>query len=153
MQTFLPYPNFALSAHSLDWRRLGKQRVEAMQIHRVLTDPVASGSGWSSHPAVLMWRGYERSLALYHDCCIREWIRRGYTNNMPLLFSMDEADQLVEPWWLGYDKFHSSHRAALLHKDREWYGQFSWPEAPLLDYWWPSQHEDTHRAYLHPQSV
>ena len=32
MQTFLPYDNFEESASVLDWKRLGKQRVEAMQI-------------------------------------------------------------------------------------------------------------------------
>ena len=32
MQTFLPYPSFEESAKVLDWRRLGKQRVEGMQI-------------------------------------------------------------------------------------------------------------------------
>ena len=32
MQTFLPYESFRKSAEVLDWRRLGKQRVEGMQI-------------------------------------------------------------------------------------------------------------------------
>ena len=32
MQTFLPYSSFTESAKILDWRRLGKQRVEGMQI-------------------------------------------------------------------------------------------------------------------------
>ena len=32
MQTFLPYDSFEESASVLDWKRLGKQRVEAMQI-------------------------------------------------------------------------------------------------------------------------
>lgn len=32
MQTFLPYPNFKASAFALDSKRLGKQRVENMQI-------------------------------------------------------------------------------------------------------------------------
>ena len=32
MQTFLPYESFKQSARVLDWRRLGKQRVEGMQI-------------------------------------------------------------------------------------------------------------------------
>ena len=32
MQTFLPYESFEESASVLDWRRLGKQRVEGMQI-------------------------------------------------------------------------------------------------------------------------
>jgi hypothetical protein len=36
MQTFLPYPNFKKSLQILDYRRLGKQRVEAYQIIRIL---------------------------------------------------------------------------------------------------------------------
>jgi len=35
MQTFLPYADFKESAQCLDYRRLGKQRVEAKQIHRM----------------------------------------------------------------------------------------------------------------------
>lgn len=38
VNTFLPYPSFEESARVLDWRRLGKQRVEAQQILRVLED-------------------------------------------------------------------------------------------------------------------
>lgn len=36
MQTFLPYPNFVESAKCLDDKRLGKQRVECLQILNVL---------------------------------------------------------------------------------------------------------------------
>ena len=32
MQTFLPYENFAASAAVLDNKRLGKQRVETLQV-------------------------------------------------------------------------------------------------------------------------
>ncbi len=37
MQTFLPYESFEKSAQTLDWRRLGKQRVEGMQIINAIT--------------------------------------------------------------------------------------------------------------------
>lgn len=36
MQTFLPYPSFELSARVLDDKRLGKQRVECLQILKAL---------------------------------------------------------------------------------------------------------------------
>jgi hypothetical protein len=49
MQTFLPYSSFEESARILDYRRLGKQRVEAWQILRSL-DGITKG--WSNHPAV-----------------------------------------------------------------------------------------------------
>ena len=37
MQTFLPYPSFYFSAKSLDNKRLGKQRVEVLQILKTLS--------------------------------------------------------------------------------------------------------------------
>ena len=37
MQTFLPYPAFDLSAQVLDRQRLGKQRVETLQVLKALT--------------------------------------------------------------------------------------------------------------------
>ena len=39
MQTFLPYPDFVQTAGVLDARRLGKQRVETIQVMRALTVP------------------------------------------------------------------------------------------------------------------
>lgn len=62
MQTFLPYPDFAESAHVLDRSRLGKQRVETIQVQRGLVVP---GYGWRHHPAVKMWalpRGSARAV-------------------------------------------------------------------------------------------
>jgi hypothetical protein len=49
VQTFLPYPDFAASAAVLDTKRLGKQRVETVQVLRGLTLPTY---GWRHHPAV-----------------------------------------------------------------------------------------------------
>ena len=37
MQTFLPYADFQRSAQVLDYKRLGKQRVEALQIHNIVS--------------------------------------------------------------------------------------------------------------------
>ncbi len=62
MQTFLPYPDFEASARVLDDRRLGKQRVEALQVLRALT---RAQYGWKHHPAVRMWAGHEEALAAY----------------------------------------------------------------------------------------
>ena len=39
MQTFLPYSNFQKTAEVLDYRRLGKQRVEGMQIIKTILTP------------------------------------------------------------------------------------------------------------------
>ena len=67
MQTFLPYPGFLASAGALDQKRLGKQRVETVQVLRGLTVPTY---GWRHHPAVKMWIGYEEALVRYGlDIC------------------------------------------------------------------------------------
>ena len=51
MQTFLPYPDYYQSARCLDNKRLGKQRVEALQIHNIVSGKRTTG-GWINHPAV-----------------------------------------------------------------------------------------------------
>ena len=62
MQTFLPYPSFERSARVLDRARLGKQRVEALQVLRAVTIPTY---GWRNHPVAKMWRGYIPALTKY----------------------------------------------------------------------------------------
>lgn len=130
MQTFLPHADFEQTAGCLDDRRLGKQRVEAMQILNVLE---GRSRGWRNHPAVRMWRGYEDALRLYMNACIREWVRRGRTNNM--LFA-DVGGGAVMPHWLGDERVHSAYRAMLLRKDPVHYGAFGWTDV-ADDYYWP----------------
>lgn len=138
MQTFLPYADFEKTAKCLDWRRLNKQKLEAKQIHNIITGkakPNKNGKiGWIHHPSVLMWVGHANALAIYHNLCIEEWIKRGYNNNM--LF-IEARSPVLYPKWLGYEKFHSAHRQTLLSKDFEWYSQFGWKEKPKYEYWWP----------------
>jgi hypothetical protein len=148
VQTFLPYPDFAASARALDDRRLGKQRVEAMQVLRALTKPVY---GWKHHPAVLMWRGYEEALGTYAVEVCREWRRRGYadTCEAKILDDLAAAEVAVPPRdqatlaragalppWLGDERVHASHRAALLRKDPERYG-VCFDDDPQQPYVWP----------------
>lgn len=132
MQTFLPYPDFAQSAAVLDYRRLGKQRVEAWQILRSITQ--GDYPNWRHHPAVKMWQGYPDALTAYMNACIYEWIRRGYRNTMQIHHVLPSYQV---PPWLGDPAFHSAHRAALLFKDPDYYSQFSWSETPQLAYIWP----------------
>lgn len=117
----------------LDRARLGKQRLEAGQILSAITN----GGGWKNHPAVRMWRGHEAALHLYRDVMIREWVRRGYHNT--LTESLPPPSSIVMPPWLGRGDFHASHRAVLLAKDSDHYGQFGWTEEPRLEYVWPGQ--------------
>lgn len=138
VQTFLPYPDFARTMRCLDRRRLGKQRVEAWQILKTLARMNIGGrTGWSRHPAVLMWRGYSWALQEYYNAAVGEWVDRGYRNYMREYKLIDGYEY---PPWLGDERLHSSHRARLLHKDPEHYGAFGWDEEPVgpdVGYWWP----------------
>lgn len=129
MQTFLPYPDFAESMQCLDYRRLGKQRVEAMQILNALGD---QNYGWQNHPAVNMWRGYEEALKHYMNTCIKEWVSRKYNNKMKIV----PVGDIVLPPIVGNESFHASHRSNLLRKDPVWYGKFGWIENDNLPYIW-----------------
>lgn len=137
MQTFLPLPDFAASAATLDRQRLGKQRVEVLQILSALH---GESRGWSSHPAVRMWRGYIPSLVTYGLAICTEWRKRGYIDNCgPKIaaYAPDEDCFAVHPPWLGDDAFHASHRSNLLRKFPEHYRQFHWTEPHDLPYIWP----------------
>lgn len=131
MQTFLPYEDFEETATVLDWRRLGKQRVEAQQILNALEGRT---SGWINHPAARMWRGFEPALRRYRNAMIREWVARGYRNTMEITRS---GGRVRMPPWMGDQGFHASHRSNLLRKDPEFYGQYGWREGPDLPYVWP----------------
>ncbi|MFE9248955.1 MSMEG_6728 family protein [Streptomyces sp. NPDC007088] len=156
MQTFLPYPDFVRSAQSLDARRLGKQRVEALQVLRGLTVP---GHGWRRHPAVRMWTGYEEALVRYGLDVCAEWTRTGRADTCAASLRADlraargisrvrTQDVLARagelPPWLGDEEFHLSHRSALVRKAPDFYLP-RFPGAPEdLPYVWPrSDREDT----------
>ena len=71
MQTFAPEgTDIDLGFYRLDYRRLGKQRVEAWQILNVLRGVDNEGNpkehkGWVNHPATRMWEGHIAALARY----------------------------------------------------------------------------------------
>jgi len=139
MQTFLPYDNFAASASVLDYRRLGKQRVEAKQILNVLLNPGAK-KGWAHHPAVLMWKGYELLLMNYFDAMALEWEMRGYVHNMGYYTDEDRyapgVGQGYPDWLRNNPPFHLSHKSNLVRKDKYYRGV--WPDVPdNLPYIWP----------------
>lgn len=132
MQTFLAYPSFAESAKVLDRQRLGKQRLEALQILRTLR---GESSAWQHHPAVRMWAGHEYLLAVYGKTICEEWRRRGYRDN--LIGRFVPSGQEIVPPWLGDSRLHDSHKAALIAKFPEHY-QPLWPDVEgKIDYWWP----------------
>lgn len=127
--TFVPFDNFEACAKSLDYRRLGKQRVEAYQIWRTLT---GKSKGWRNHPAVKSWAGHTCALAKYTNAMIREWVHRGYRNNMLLL---PHCANPKMPWWWGNEKIHASHRGVLNRKKPEFYKFENTME--FTEYIWP----------------
>ena len=148
MQTFLPYADFGRSARALDHKRLGKQRVETIQIARALTWP---DYGWKNHPAVLMWKGFEEALGRYGFACCEAWTELGFGDTCALTIATDlhaagistvrsqpelaAADAL--PPWLGDEAVHRSHQSALVRKDREHYSTM-FPDVPDdVAYVWP----------------
>ncbi|MFJ3582873.1 MSMEG_6728 family protein [Streptomyces sp. NPDC090127] len=158
MQTFLPYENFSGSAAVLDPRRLGKQRVEALQVFRGLTVPTY---GWRRHPAVRMWAGYEEALVRYGLDVCGVWTAEGRVDTCAVTLMADyrawrpsaevrgqsglaAAGEL--PPWLGESAFHRSHQSALLRKDPAYYRPH-FPDVPDdLPYVWPASDREGRRA-------
>lgn len=146
MQTFLPFADFDRSAAALDSVRLGKQRVETLQVMRALTIP---GYGWRHHPVVKMWRGHRPALMAYQDAVCDEWERRGHADTCrpKTLVELDvvaadakryRAGDIVVPPWVGDEAFHRSHRSNLLRKDPVYYAETAADVPPDLPYVWPS---------------
>ena len=152
MQTFLPYADFEASARALDQQRLGKQRVECLQVVRGLTVPTY---GWRHHPAVKMWRGHLEALGRYGLTCCEVWTETGRADTcagtivadlakagVTTIRSQAELEAAGElPAWLGDAEFHRSHRSALVRKAPDVYRAL-FPDVPDdLAYVWPAIEE------------
>jgi hypothetical protein len=149
MQTFLPVADFEDSARLLDPARLGKQRVETLQILRALELP---DYGWAAHPAVLMWRGRTPALVAYGLAMVRVWRERGFADSTqgligefaPSVTTASQGELAVAgllPSWVGHEALHRSHRSNLLAKDPDFYrtrfAERFGPEPDDLPYVWP----------------
>ena len=89
-----------------------------------------------------MWIGHVDSLKIYYNYIVREWISRGYVNNMPL-YTINEDEYIIIPvnfdgvtttlgdippqyvgktfpWWFGWSPLIYSHRASLLRKKHDY---------------------------------
>jgi hypothetical protein len=158
VQTFLPYPDFEASARSLDPPRLGKQRVEALQVLNALTIP--GRRGWQHHPVVLMWKGYEEALVRYCLDVCRVWCELGYndtcadkvTDALRERLGVEHVRTQAElaaagalPPWIGDDAVHRSHRSSLLRKDPAHYRPQFGDEPDDLEYVWPVSREGAPR--------
>jgi hypothetical protein len=148
MQTFLPYTDLAQSAACLDMKRLGKQRVENLQILKSLVIGGGLHGGWSKHPASRMWRGHELALLKYQEAICHEWVDvRGYKDTCweksKAFFSEEELEQYARgdysfPDWFGNEEFHMTHMSNLIRKFPEYYKlQFPSTVPENLEYIWP----------------
>lgn len=141
MQTFLPYADFVDSAASLDAPRLGKQRVETLQLLRAIVIP---SYGWQNHPVSHMWRGYVPALTRYGLDMTDRWIELGHGDTVrPQILEfapwVDGAamNDIPLPSWYGLEDLHVSHQSNLIRKDPEFYGP-KFPGVPDdLPYLWP----------------
>ena len=107
MQTFLPYRDFYQSAKVLDQKRLGKQRVEVLQLLNSIK--------------CIAWK--ERG---YKDTCFDK-IAAHYV-------SKNDHDY---PEWLGRNDIHQSHRSMLIQKQPDFYKNVWPYEKDDLEYVWP----------------
>lgn len=157
MITFLPYPSYNKSAEVLDDRRLGKQRVEALQITYALLgigpdfEPRESNS-YRNHPAVRMWWGNCRSLISYGMVVCLQWraarkfddsCLESFVNLQDNLRWLDcdypiERDRVTKPIWIGDNRLHLAHQSNLVRKDPEHYRKFFPEVSDNLEYWWPA---------------
>lgn len=156
MQTFLPYPDFKKSAEVLDLRRLGKQRLEALdclyvclrhrgedigdKLYKTRQQAEVVWERYKNHPTVRMWRGFEFQLVNYiHAVCL-EWVKRGYLDSRAELMenAIPEIKPNGHPAWLGDKAFHLSHQSNLIRKDSGRYrGIFGSGIPNDLPYIWP----------------
>lgn len=135
MQTFVPYLLHIESAQILDRPRLGKQRVEGLQILNALT---GRSNGWTNHPATKMWAGHEGGLCAYTYIMCQEWMRRGYSDSVAdKILAIVEPDYNDLPSWWGDARVHISHRANLVRKFPEYYGELWVDVDPSMPYYWP----------------
>lgn len=155
MQTFLPYKDFNHSAEVLDNKRLNKQILEGYQILKVLNNPDPR-AGWTNHPAVKMWRGYEHALFTYIHAMVVTAKRRGIKteNNWNNLISLRVSTiqnwgSGMPPWYRDKEELRrltNSHKANLYRKDPIFYYRFASRIAePCCDscqYYWPTHKEN-----------
>jgi hypothetical protein len=155
MQTFLPYADFVRTAAVLDSKRLGKQRVETLQILQVLLGlrwnrsgaeafiEVYAAKAWRNHPAVLGWKGFEGGLVDYQRVICEEWVGRGFADtclasSTALLEASGLPREAIRPAWTYDPAVHRSHQSNLIRKDPVFYGPL-FPGVPDdLDYVWPT---------------
>jgi hypothetical protein len=164
VNTFITSNSLEECAKNLDYRRLGKQRVECLEIINSIENPT---KGWKNHPVSIMWKDHVDALKLYCNYMINEWIVRKFSNNMVYYFFGEEIFDvnciffdiktkkyekvpknskytIFFPKWFKWKEFQLSHQASLLRKDYNFYiKKFELNEDFLNSgYIWPGKYPD-----------
>jgi hypothetical protein len=164
MQTFIVYRGFAKTAAALDMQRLGKQRVETLQILRALRHET---DAYANHPAVKMWAGYEEALVLYGLIITHEWrvVRKFADNTWGQFVDIGKDYGMFDylrtdggsvqwsgtgfklPPWTGEDWILRSHRSNLIRKLAVHYGDQFGSTPDNMPYIWPDWDESHRHGY------
>lgn len=158
MQTFVTYFSHSKTMADLDQARLGKQRLETLQILKVLR---GEAEGYTNHQAVRMWEGYEPALVLYGLFVCHEWrIVRGNADKTwgdlaafakeygmldiePELSKTGravgvlEGQEIEQPPWLTDRWVLRSHRSNLMRKAPHYYADKYEGTPENMPYLWP----------------
>ena len=135
MQTFLPYKSFTKSAASLDWRRLGKQRVENLQLMQALVGWRVISNNWAELKDTddPFYDGTEESLVPDSDEDVAFETR--YLDQLP---DCDRITWLFQPL---PNSSWSNHPAARMWRGHEW-ALLQYQRA-IVDEWILRGHTDT----------
>ncbi|CAF3991426.1 unnamed protein product, partial [Rotaria sp. Silwood1] len=140
MQIFIPLLTIQEIAECLDNQRLGKQRLECLQVINIIRGTQSPNAktgriAFENHPIIDMWRPYVPFLKFYFNTMVKEWINRGFQNSLTLEDVKDE--EILTPSWWGLDELHASHRANLVRKLPSHYkDRFGFKEDPANGYLW-----------------
>jgi len=130
------------NAKNLDNRRLGKQRIEGLQIASCLLE---KETRWKNHPAVKMWGGYEGFLINYYlEEIFKEWELKGFKNDkcelwyekLKFISNNQIVILILKPAWLT-SEFIEAHRSNLIRKDYDFYKSLFPNTIEGLSYIWP----------------
>jgi hypothetical protein len=156
MRIFTPYDDIKLNTTCLSEDDLTIQRNNAMTILETIG---GKAKGWQWHPGVTMWITSDDLLACIAHSVNMEWcavnndvdsLAVEYNKTLKLMgYSLLPTSQLKFPWWWGHKKFHESNRAAMIRRNREWYGGLFANDDPGICDWWPRV--DTDRWTYGPQ--
>jgi hypothetical protein len=146
MQTFITDHNVSIAAKNLDNTRLGKQRVEALQIFECLEVPESKSyqnKSMRNHKAVQMWEGYSKFLIeVYVAEILYQWQEvRGFNNSKCFTKYMKYRNivgeyPIIRPHWIT-DEFIEAHRSNLIAKYPGFYRPLFPNTKDGLEYIWP----------------